>query len=46
MYRSGAYLQDCTLKDPTAAAQDPILAKKLWDLTEKEVSAAMKAAGL
>jgi hypothetical protein len=39
-YRSGAYLDDCAVGKGAPAAEDAQLAKKLWDLTEKEVASA------
>eukprot|EP00884_Botryococcus_braunii_P003403 jgi/Botrbrau1/13063/Bobra.0187s0025.1 len=39
--KSGAYLDDCAVAKAAPAAEDAQLAKKLWDLTEKEVAAAL-----
>lgn len=36
--RSGAYLEDCQIKEPSRDAQDDALAKKLWDATEKLIA--------
>ena len=38
--KSGAYLADCTITSPSAAAQDDTLAARLWDVTEKVVATA------
>jgi NAD(P)-dependent dehydrogenase (short-subunit alcohol dehydrogenase family) len=35
---SGEYLADCNLAKPRAEANDPVLAKKLWDLSESIVA--------
>jgi hypothetical protein len=35
---SGEYLADCNVAKPRAEANDPALAKKLWDLSESIVA--------
>ena len=35
---SGEYLADCNVAKPRAEANDPVLAKKLWDLSEAIVA--------
>ena len=35
--KSGAYLVDCKIAQPSAQAQDAQLAKKLWEVTEKQL---------
>ena len=35
--KSGAYLADCNICDPTPQAQDAELAKKLWSVTERQL---------
>lgn len=35
--KSGAYLADCNIAEPTAQAQDAELAKRLWAVTEKQL---------
>ena len=35
---SGEYLADCNVAKPRAEANDPVLAKKLWDLSESIVA--------
>ncbi|DBA82625.1 hypothetical protein WJX77_012403 [Trebouxia sp. C0004] len=35
--KSGAYLADCIIAEPTAQARDAELAKRLWAVTEKQL---------
>ncbi len=35
--KSGVYLADCNIAEPTAQAQDAELAKRLWAVTEKQL---------
>ena len=36
--QSGAYLSDCHIARPLRDAEDPLIAKKLWDATEKLIA--------
>ena len=38
--QSGAYLTDCKVTKPSAAAQDAELASKLWDVTAQQLAEA------
>ena len=38
--RAGAYLSDCQIAKPIAAAEDAELAKRLWEVTERQLAEA------
>lgn len=41
-YRGGAYLADCKVCAPSDKAMDVKLAEKLWEVTERDIAAAMQ----
>ena len=38
--QSGAYLSDCRVVAPSKEAQDEALARKLWEVTERQIAEA------
>lgn len=42
---SGAYLEDCRVKQPSKTARDPHQARRLWEVTEEQVAAAESPGG-
>ena len=43
--RSGAYLEDCRVKQPSKTASDAQQAQRLWQVTEEQIAAAAAPGG-
>lgn len=42
--KSGSYLEDCKIAQPSARAQDAELAQRLWTVTEQQLNEAIDVA--